>query len=138
MGAKHVINPDQLTLFERAGDLADPGKFYPNDAYHTQLEYGYSHDEAQEHTWQQKMDENHMKGLHGDDTLYNDIAKRGIQEPVEVNTIRGPEYERVRDRLNLENGYVPSRGMLYNGHHRVYAQSDIDPKAWVPVKWSDE
>jgi hypothetical protein len=138
MGAKHVINPDQLTLFERAEDLADPGKFYPNDAYATQLEYGYWPEEAQEHTWNQKMDENHMEGLHGEDTLYNDIAKRGVKEPVEVNTLRGKGYSRVQDSLYRENGYVPSRGMLYNGHHRVYAQADINPKAWVPVKWSDK
>lgn len=133
MGAKHVINPNQLTLFERAGDLADPTKFYPGDAY------GYGHDEESDYdattdpkevrdsVKSEKLAESHKEGL------YNDIAAHGVKEPVDLVHKEDLGYGHM---MHHDTGVHTSRGLLWNGHHRVYSQADIDPKAWVPVKWT--
>ena len=132
MGQKHNINPNQLTLFERAGDLADPTKFYPGDAY------GYENDEdgqydvhtdpkeVRESVKSEKLTESHKEGL------YNDIAAHGVKNPVDLVHKEDLGYGHI---MHHDTGVHTSRGLLWNGHHRVYSQEDIDPKAWVPVNW---
>ena len=48
-------------------------------------------------------------------SLYDDIKKRGIQEPLHI-------------------GVGNNTASLWNGHHRLAAQLHIDPEAEVPVK----
>lgn len=127
MGAKHVINPDQLTLFERAGDLADPTKFYPGDAGPAMANYysGYSYGEIRDILREDKLDDAHHSGL------YKSIEESGVKEPVRVSRLP----TNYKDHLEEEVGFRSSRGMLEDGHHRTYSQADIDPDAWVPVRW---
>ena len=132
MGQKHNINPNQLTLFERAGDLANPEEFYPHDAF------GYGLDEESEYdsytdpkevrasVKKEKLTESHEDGL------YDDIAAHGVKQPVEIVHKDDLGYGST---MHDETEVHTSRGMLWNGHHRVYSQEDIDPKAWVPVNW---
>lgn len=130
MGARHVINTNQLTLFERAGDLADPEQFYPNDAV---VEHAaYYGDElsnpARERAGirRNKLDESISSGL------YKSIREQGVQEPVQLIYKNDAGYSDDAQRLG---GIRPKRGHLMNGHHRVYSQAEIDPEAYVPVSW---
>ena len=131
MGQKHNINPNQLTMFERAGDLADPTKFYPGDAYGYDENWDYDSDlspaEVRDTVKKEKLTESHDHGL------YNDIAAHGVKEPVDLVHKVDLGYG---DMMHHDTGVHTSRGLLWNGHHRVYSQEDIDPKAWVPVKWT--
>ena len=131
MGQKHNINPNQLTLFERAGDLADPEKFYPGDAY------GYDDDtdpkEVRDSVKKNKLSKSHKQGL------YNDIAANGVKEPVDIvhkEDLGYGDFMHDDTGVHHDTGVYTSRGLLRDGHHRVYSQEDIDPKAWVPVKWT--
>lgn len=119
MGQMHNINPHQLTLFERAGDLADPEKFSPDD-----LPYYNSHEEMVS----DKLAESKMFTLSDakeGKPLYESIKQKGVMEPVSVE---------VRTDYKTKE----PKNWLSGGHHRVFAQNDIDPHAWIPVKWSDE
>lgn len=134
MGAKHVINPNQLTLFERAGDLADPAHFYPGDALHYSARRGaITPAEGRSKVKEEKLNESKATGL------YYNIMRNGVHEPVHVTHKDDGDYGlMVQTKASIPTGVDTSRGFLSNGHHRVYAQADIDPKAFVPVKWSDE
>ena len=132
MGQRHNINPDQLTMFERAGDLANPKEFYPGDAYgyendeDGQYESHISPAEVRDSVKREKLTESHEDGL------YEDIAARGVKEPVDLVHKDDLGYGHI---MHHDTGVHTSRGLLWNGHHRVYSQEDIDPKAWVPVNW---
>lgn len=129
MGAKHVINPNQLTLFERAGDLADPDHFYPYDALSDAEEPvydGYTHSEIRNEVKNSKLHESMTEGL------YDSVMRNGVKEPVSVVHIDDTGYGST---LASNTGTKASRGVLADGHHRVYSQADIDPEALVPVKW---
>lgn len=133
MGAKHVINPNQLTLFERAGDLADPTHFYPGDALRfssPNYEGDLTPAEGRSEVKEEKLNESRDNGL------YYNIMRNGVHEPVHVTHKDDGDYGLMK--YSGATGVDTSRGFLSNGHHRVYSQADIDPKAWVPVKWSDE
>ncbi len=132
MGQRHNINPNQLTMFERAGDLANPKEFYPGDAF------GYGHDEESDfdiHTNPKEVRDsvknNKLTESH-EDGLYEDIAANGVKHPVDLVHKDDLGYG---DTMHADTGVHTSRGMLWNGHHRVYSQADIDPKAFVPVNW---
>jgi len=132
MGQRHNINPDQLTMFERAGDLANPKEFYPGDAYgyendeDGQYESHISPAEVRDSVKREKLTESHEDGL------YEDIAAHGVRQPVDLVHKDDLGYGHI---MHHDTGVHTSRGLLWNGHHRVYSQEDIDPKAWVPVNW---
>lgn len=133
MGARHVINPKQLTLFERAGDLADPEQFYPNDAVVDHVaNYGdelVSPARDRETVREDKLDRAKSTGL------YESIKEQGVQEPVQLIYKNDGGYSDDAKRLG---GIRPKRGHLMNGHHRVYSQAEINPDAYVPVNWGPE
>lgn len=124
MGAEHIINPKQLTMFERAGDLADPEKFKHMDSE------GLREDISSLSS--RKVDgakEGQARGVRmpakRSQSLYDSIKEKGVQKPVQVRaaTYKWPE------------GDVTDSVALVDGHHRVFAQNDINPNAFIPVKW---
>jgi hypothetical protein len=120
MGAKHVINPDQLTMFERAGDLANPDLTHHQDMRTHEYFEGFR---------DRKLDESRQD--YADDgterSLYKSVQEEGIREPVALvhsdDMYGSPLYK----------GMPPK--VLIDGHHRVFSQADIDPKKFVPVEW---
>jgi hypothetical protein len=120
MGAKHVINPDQLTMFERAGDLAnsdithhgDMGEFeHPDDLQSRKLK----------EATQENADDN------TDRSIYQSVKEEGIHWPVTL------VHSKDMYGSPLHRG-MPTK-VLVDGHHRVFSQADIDPNKFVPVEW---
>lgn len=153
MGARHVINPDQLTLFERAEDLVDPDKFnhadlatYGNvesdgfvlDALYPDYSTMKREKVAESKRWdadpgtvaEEDYENEGEEGWEplrreGHPSLYESIQKHGVKDPIRLKP-RGQAYENVgRDDLPT----------LMDGHHRAFTANDIDPKSWVPVRW---
>lgn len=133
MGQKHNINPNQLTMFERAGDLANPDKtsYYDFDEYPDPDEGDFqTFDEFKSHKLNQSKsspeDYTHRPLMRrpGQRSHYESIQQEGVREPVELTSSA---------ELYGDTG-TPNK-VLMEGHHRVFAQADIDPDALVPVKW---
>lgn len=121
MGAKHVINPNQLTLFERAGDLIDPDKFHHVDVSGL-YRFGPVDKDLTERVFIRKLNESKEPDPwtpNDKEPLYDKIKRDGVKTPIP---------------LKYRKGSIPR---VDNGHHRIAAQNDIDPNAWIPVKWSD-
>ncbi len=118
MGAKHVINPNQLTMFERAGDLADSAVTMHGDwdIYYEDF------DEFKGRKLRESLQVSRggSIGTHQPQSLHQSIKEQGVYEPVHVE-----QAQRSDHRLELQNG-----------HHRAFAQADIDPEAFIPVKWN--
>ena len=121
MGAEHVINPHQLTMFERASDLADPESMF----YVDWGGIGGSDKESFEKFKTRKIDESkdgsEQNSSWGkadrEKSLYESIEKEGVKTPVVISA-----------------GSLPDR-VLADGHHRVFTQNEINPNAWIPVRW---
>ena len=124
MGAKHVINPNQLTMFERAGDLADPEKFNHMDSEGLREDISSlaSRKVAESKAGQARGVRMPAKKVQ---SLYDSIKEKGVQKPVQVR----------KDTFKRPDGDVTESTALIDGHHRVFAQADIDPEALIPVKW---
>ena len=155
MGAKHVINPNQLTMFERAGDLADHKKFYPMDSLPDEYEnLGDEYEDAELNTPESKAASMHAYHAEAREMtaetklnetmwnydLYGDVAEHGIKKPILVG--QSPKEAKLKERTGGE----PSRGVVNDGHHRVYAQAHANNLAkedgrpereWVPVTWDN-
>ena len=58
-------------------------------------------------------------------SLYESIKEKGVQKPVELQ-------RNTKDTKFSKKGYS-----LSEGHHRVAAAYDIDPKMYIPVEHSD-
>jgi hypothetical protein len=120
MGAKHVINPNQLTMFERAGDLASPDVTHHGDISEFEHFDDFSARKLSE-SFQEPADDGTER------PLYTSIQEEGIHQPVLL------EHSEDRYGSPLHSG-MPTK-VLADGHHRVFSQASIDPSAWVPVKW---
>lgn len=112
------LNEFQFSMFERAGDLADPSKF-------SSTEEGISNPgfrakklaEAKNGSpvtaWVHQMPLDKR-------SFYDDIAAQGVHTPVNVA---------------LKDQGKGLRKELWDGNHRVIAANDIDPSMEVPVRW---
>lgn len=60
----------------------------------------------------------------GSESLYESIAKRGVQKPVSIRLYADQS----------EGKYIPR---LTNGNHRTATAHDIDPEMWIPVTYTD-
>ena len=78
----------------------------PND-YYPQSEQ----DQSVEGMWERKLKETKSDDIHPD--LHGSIASEGVKRPV---------------RIHVEDGTI------LDGHHRIAAAADIDPKMEVPVR----
>lgn len=119
MGAEHLINRDQLTLFERAGDLIDPDKFTHVDVQGLNP-VGPVDKEIHKMVFTRKLNETKEPSPWTPNDkvpLYDKIKEQGVRTPVPL-TYRKNAKPRVD-----------------NGHHRIAAQNDIDPNAYIPVVW---
>jgi hypothetical protein len=58
-------------------------------------------------------------------SLYESIAEKGVQKPVELT------------RHNKDTKFIKKGYSLSEGHHRVAAAYDIDPKMLIPVEHND-
>ena len=128
MGQRHNINPHQLTMFERAGDLADPNKTIHGD-FDDYPEEGpiYSFDDFRSLKLREAKSRGYMRPEDAgkDKTLYDSIKREGVRNPVELISSE-----------DLYGHLAPTKKpVLMEGHHRVFAQADINPDALVPVKW---
>jgi hypothetical protein len=120
MGQKHNINPNQLTMFERAGDLANPdltvhgdmNEFQPFHEFHAQKLSESTKEPADDGT---------------DRSLYKSVQEDGIRQPVSL------VHSEDMYGSPLHKG-MPSK-VLIDGHHRVFSKAFQDPKAFVPVEW---
>lgn len=119
-----TLNPRQfqLFMFAPASQLADPKQVVHNDVTAYSVNRGVREESAQAQVSKRKLKEAKFSGLH------DSIAREGVREPVEM----GP------------GNYSPPRGSfrgardkpkLYNGHHRVFAANDINPRMEIPVSW---
>jgi hypothetical protein len=120
MGAEHVINPNQLTLFERAGDLADPAKT-------GHIDFEEYPDEGDSMTFDEFRSNKLWESKYGDDSLYEDIKKHGVKQPVTL--VHSDDlYGSKRPKGDPDK-------VLMEGHHRVFSQADINPDTYIPVEW---
>ena len=138
MSSSDALHPQQLQMFIPAGELI---AMRPSDSV------GYGH--TDEDLWSQKLDESKRWGVEGresglrpsmrtapwseyhketwpaydmddDRSMHGSIAAEGVKEPVTV----------AHSTLGRRN--LPGE-RIYEGHHRVAASADIDPKMEVPV-----
>ena len=124
MGQRHNINFNQLTMFERAGDLADPEKFNHMDSEGLREDISSLASRKVEGSKAGQARGVRMPAKRSQ-SLYDSIKEKGVQKPVQVRkvTFKWPE------------GDVTESTALVDGHHRVFAQNDINPNAFIPVRW---
>ena len=125
MAADEHLHGDQFPATMRAGDIRDPSKVWPSDAFlaHTpeqmwQMKRAQAEKGAINNAWR--------PALEGHETLAENIAREGLKEPVEMLPA-GADWE--SDGLMIHGG---DRPMLIGGHHRV---SVLDDDHEVPVRW---
>jgi hypothetical protein len=145
MSASDHLQPRQLTLFERAGDLVDPTKFnhadrFPYITAKSTLDPLFGDYESMAKTkvkeskaWDahpEEVDESTLADPDGPvlrrkehPSLRQDIKRRGVQTPINISF---DPQEDVEDRS------IPT---ISNGHHRIFAANDINPDMEVPVSW---
>lgn len=157
MGAKHVVNPNQLKMFMTADELM---KLQPNP--HDMLyrpEWARGEDfygsprllATPDEFWDQKREENH-EAPH----FIESINKRGIERPVNIyhpaeNESRALDFDRIlthdelpRDEFSgvryplgtMEETSIdyPLTGpTIANGHHRIAAAYENNPETLIPV-----
>jgi hypothetical protein len=120
MSAADHLNTFQLTMFERAGDLADPEKVIhgdnPYDDPVSELA-GRKVRQAQNRSQVGRYDR-----MDDEKSLYDDIAQKGVKKPVGVSPPRSQYAEQ-------------DKPMLTDGHHRVFVSNDVNPDREIPVKW---
>jgi len=157
MGAKHVVNPNQLKMFMTADELM---KLQPNP--HDMLyrpEWAEGDDfygsprrlATTDEFWDQKREENHAAPH-----FLESIDKRGIERPVNIyhpaekesidlnfdkvlthDELGRDEFSGERQPLGtMEDTYIeyPLTGpTIANGHHRVAAAYEKNPETLIPV-----
>ena len=102
-----TLNPDQFSMFERAGDLADPAKFDLADK-----------GEMPEVTHESFLS---FKRWDSSPHLEESIATHGVKDAVEINT-------------PFSKGDNPT---VEDGHHRIAVAAGLNPDMEVPVTWND-
>lgn len=120
MGQKHNINPNQLTMFERAGDLANPDTTHHGDMEEFESFHDFHARKLSESTKEPADDGTER-------SLYKSVQEEGIHRPVSL------VHSEDMYGSPLHKG-MPSK-VLIDGHHRVFSQAFNDPKAFVPVEW---
>jgi hypothetical protein len=120
MGQKHNINPNQLTMFERAGDLANPDLTVHGDMEEFQPFHEFHAQKLSESTKEPADDGTER-------SLYKSVQEEGIHRPVSL------VHSEDMYGSPLHRG-MPSK-VLIDGHHRVFSQAFADPKKFVPVEW---
>ena len=106
--AAHVINPDQLRMLMTAQELHDTHSI---DVQQTpESRYGGAWSTMSD-MWSTKRRENKRSGLN------KDVAAQGVQQPVELTSGRDVAGE-----------------VILNGHHRIQAAYDANPRQLLPVE----
>ena len=112
MSSGDHVSPQQLQMFMPAGELRQniPNDYLP--------EADWNVDQSVEGMWERKLKETksddidrELQGRPPD--LHGSIASEGVKRPV---------------RIHVEDGTI------LDGHHRIAAAADIDPKMEVPVR----
>lgn len=119
--------------FLRAGDLANPEKYWPGDAPDSQGPQGPI-DVYEAASRRMRIPGTHsgVKVPHPD---YPGMYAAVPEVPGEPSLRDSIKSEGVREPITLK----PSNsheGLIADGHHRIYAAADIDPDMQVPVKWN--
>ena len=130
MSAKHVVNPKQLAMFMRAGDIV--GNVVPLEGDRQEVylpnERGdwYYRNETDQQLWDRKVEESKLLSAKGgalrkgnQKSLYNSIAEEGVSVPVRI------AHHQTR------------RSRVAQGHHRIAAANAADPDMLIPVEHYD-
>ncbi len=141
MASSDALHPEQLRMFIPAGELTSAvlttkgplkGDFVPGD-----FEPGPDFDYAG--TWRRKLKASHKPadpyGAHGhryDDSRYDAVATEGVTKPIQLmHSSQRAEFQTdTRQKAAGEEHWV-----IVDGHHRLAAAADIDPKMEVPVEY---
>ena len=101
------------------GDFV-PGDFQPN----TDWDYAG--------TWERKLEESHKPAdLYYDDSRYDAVATGGVTKPIQLmHSSQRAEFQGNRQRAAGKGHWV-----IVDGHHRLAAATDIDPKMEIPVEY---
>lgn len=131
MSAVENVQPLQLGMFYKAGDLVDPSKFH-----HYEMAYGNTLRDPSGVTDLASLMAAKVKeaktgrpgqsrqrvGEHQGETLYESIRDKGVKEPVELLLPAPPHFP------------LP---MLGGGHHRVAVSAALDKGREIPVTWNE-
>jgi hypothetical protein len=118
----------QLTMFQKAGVLADPDETYHMDRWRG----GESADTPYSELKDLKLDRAQEEGTSSGDwlpkpedpSLMDSIRRHGVKEPVDM----------------MVPGENEGKGkpVLLDGHHRTFAANEIDPRMEVPQTWHSD
>jgi hypothetical protein len=111
MAAHDNINPQQLAMLMTAQELHDIDSIDVQQTPESRFGGAWKSKDAM---WKTKRAENRESGLKAD------IAARGVERPVE-----------------LTHGRDLSGSVLRDGHHRVQASFELNPKQLLPVVHSN-
>lgn len=113
----------QYPMFRPAGKLRGPGgglageaMFNPGDLEEMPDEENHWREESEDEAWDRKLDESMSSGV------FDSVEAYGVKDPV------------------LLSDQFVSPGEVKNGHHRIAAAAEINPKMEVPVSygpWQD-
>ena len=131
MSSSDALHPQQLRMFIPAGELKD--SVYPPDV--NQEKY-YGNNRKQ--MWADKLAE--TKATMPSDTELEQVAStaNSIWDVVDAITHGAGLHEKIKASgvqtpINLINR-DDKEPILFEGHHRVAAAADIDPKMEIPIE----
>ena len=107
------MTPDEVVTHYHLGDtkfLDDPNKVGPKSAEQKNLDESLLD--------YKRKDSMHPMSYDGNRSLYDSIAETGVHTPLQVG--RSP--------------YIP-RPVLVNGHHRLAAARNLNPKQFIPLDY---
>jgi len=103
------------------------GDFVPGD-FQPGVDWDYTG------TWERKLEASHkQRGSLYDDTRYEQTASKGVQKPIQLmHSSKRAGFQGNRQRAAGKGHWV-----IVDGHHRLAAAADIDPKMEIPVEYPD-
>jgi len=140
MSSRDALQGHQLRMFIPAGELKD--LVHPPDVKQEQY-YGNNRKQM----WADKLAE--TKAIMPSDTELEQIASTatsvwdvvdaithgaGLHEKIKASGVQTPVPLIYRDDEETDSRDLPTRPVLFEGHHRVAAAEDIDPKMEIPIE----
>ena len=140
MSSSDRLNPQQLRMFIPAGELKD--LVHPPDVKQEQY-YGNNRKQM----WADKLAETkatnpsdaELERIGSTATSIWDVVDAlthgaGLHEKIKASGVQTPVPLIYRDDEETDSRDLPTRPVLFEGHHRVAAAADIDPKMEIPIE----